>query len=144
LPNVRVTGATPPRSGSNRVMKIDGQDFLEKLAKFPANTFEAKFLRHAMQLGLVKGLVAEELRLLYRASFRAVLCNIAFNGLGGCHGQIKPELEFNRVRLETEFMAARLRFYSCAGWQHLQRTKRLEVQRTFLNVMVADENLRWK
>jgi hypothetical protein len=100
-------------------MITDGQLFLEKLAKFPPNTFEGKFLRKVTRLGLCDSMAAEELRLLYRASFRAVLCNIALNGLGGCAGLILPEAEFNRVRLEHDFMTFRNKFFACAGWQRL-------------------------
>ena len=124
-------------------MITDGQDFLEKLAKFPPDTFEAKFLRKTRRMGLCDTLAAEELRLLYRASFRALLCNIALNGLGGCEGLIRPEREVNRVRLEQDFMSFRNRFFACAGWQKLLSPKRERLERQFLTVAVAEENLAW-
>ena len=124
-------------------MITDGQAFLEKLGKFPSNTFEAKFLRSSLKMGLCKVLAAEEMRLLYRTAFRAVLCNIALNGLGGCGGLIRPEREINRVRLEQDFMAFRNRFFACAGWQNLRGPQRERIERQFLTVAVAEENLAW-
>jgi hypothetical protein len=124
-------------------MITDGQQFLEKLAKFPPNTFEGKFLRKVTRLGLCDSFAAEELRLLYRASFRAGLCNIALNGLGGCIGLIRPEGEFNRVRLEHDFMAFRNHFFACAGWQRLLGPQRERIEQQFLSVAVAEENLAW-
>jgi hypothetical protein len=124
-------------------MITDGQDFLQKLAKFPPNTFEAKFLRSARRMGLSEALEPEEIRLLYRASFRAVLCNIAINGLGGCGGLIRPEREANRVRLEQDFMAFRDKFFACTGWQGLLSVQRERIDQRFLTVAVAKENLAW-
>lgn len=122
-------------------MKLE--DFLEKLARFPANTFEARFLRAARSLRLDLTFSMEELRLLYRASFRAALCHVAFNGLGGCAGRIRPELERNRRRLEEEFMAAAARVYACAGWRHLTGSEQARLRQIFLTVLVTDENLAW-
>ncbi len=139
---VNPTGAlcdsVPERNGS-----MDRQDFLDKLARFPENSFEARFLRTARRLGLVSKFSTDELRLLYRASFRAVLCNIAFNGLGGCDGRIKPQQELNRVRLEEEFMAASARVYACMGWRRLATNEQARLAGLFLTVLVADENLAW-
>src|SRR5215469_13926650 len=103
-------------------MKADGQDFLEQLASFPPNTFEGRFLKTSIRLGLGSDLEASELAFLYHAAFRAALCNIAFNGRGGCNGEIKPEQEGSRTRLEHEFMIARDRFQSCSGWKGLRRS----------------------
>jgi hypothetical protein len=69
------------------------------------------------------------------------LCNIALNGLGGCGGRIKPEREPNRRRLEGEFMAARDKFYACAGWQVLSPFLRHPVQSIFLRIFVEEVNL---
>ncbi len=124
-------------------MMTGGQDFLEKLAKFPPRTFEARFLQRSLRLGLGKVLTPEEMRLLYRAAFRALLCNIAFNGLGGCDGLIRPERELNRVRLEQDFMAFRNRVYACTGWKRLRGLQRERIDREFLAVAVAAENLAW-
>ena len=81
--------------------------------------------------------------MLYRASFRAVLCNIAINGLGGCGGLIRPKLEPNRVRLEQDFMAFRDKFFACTGWQGLLSLQRERIDQRFLTVAVAKENLAW-
>src|SRR5690242_19993816 len=122
-------------------MKMDGQDFLEQLASFPPNTFEGRFLKTSIRLGLGGDLAADELSLLYRAAFRAALCNIAFNGLGGCDGQIRAEQEASRIRLEREFMIARDRLYTCAGWNALRSTQRNSVARILLQVRVEEKNL---
>jgi hypothetical protein len=124
-------------------MITDGQDFLRKLEQFPPRTFEARFLRNARRLRLHGALAGDEIRLLYRAAFRAVLCNIAINGLGGCKGLIRPEQEWNRVRLEQDFLALRNRFFACAGWQSLLGQERERIERQFLTVAVAEENLAW-
>lgn len=124
-------------------MITDGQEFLRKLEKFPPKSFEAKFLRNARRLGLHDALTGDEIRLLYRAAFRAVLCHIALNGLGGCKGLIRPDQEWNRVRLEQEFMAFRSRLFACAGWQSLLGHERERIERQFLTVEVEEENLAW-
>jgi hypothetical protein len=122
-------------------MKTDGQDFLEQLATFPPNTFEGRFLKSSIHFGLGADLAADELSLLYRAAFRAALCNIAFNGLGGCEGQINPEQEASRIRLEREFMIARDRVYACAGWKALRSSQRNSVEKVLLRVQVEERNL---
>lgn len=122
-------------------MKADGQDFLEQLSSFPTNTFEGKFLKTSIRIGLGPDLAADELSLLYRAAFRAALCNIAFNGLGGCDGQVKPEQEPSRIRLEREFMVARDRLYACVGWKTLRKSQKESVERILLQVRVAEKNL---
>src|SRR5215813_6170086 len=122
-------------------MKTDGQDFLEQLASFPTNTFEGKFLKTSMRLGLGTDLDADEFSLLYRAAFRAALCNIAFNGLGGCEGQVKPEQEGSRIRLECEYMIARDRFHASAGWKKLRKSQRNSIETILLQVQVEEKNL---
>lgn|SRR5690348_2650099 len=122
-------------------MKSDGQDFLEQLASFPPNTFEGRFLKTSLQFGLVNDLAAEELSLLYRAAFRAALCNIAFNGLGGCQGQIRPEQENCRIRLEQEFMLSRDRFHACPGWKTLRKSQKAAIERTLVKVAIDPQNL---
>ena len=126
---------------SKRRMKTDGQTFLENLAVSSTNRFEIRFSRVSLRLGLGEFLDAGELSLLYDAAFLGTLCNIAFNGLGGCEGEIKPERETARIMLEWEFMAARDRFFNSAGWQALPPSQRGPVQRIFLDVMVVEENL---
>ena len=122
-------------------MKTDGQDFLQQLASFPSNTFEGKFLKTSIRLGLGADFDADELGLLYRAAFRAALCNIAFNGLGGCNGDIKAEQEGSRLRLEREFMIARDRFYATCGWKVLGRSQKDSIETVLLRVLVEDRNL---
>ena len=122
-------------------MKTDGHDFLEQLTTFPPTSFEGRFLKTSTRLRLAAYLCAEELSLLYRAAFRAGLCNIAFNGFGGCDPGIKPEQEPNRRRLETEFMISRDKLFACCGWKGLPQPRKEAVNRTFLTVLVTDENL---
>ena len=122
-------------------MKTDGQEFLEQLESFAPNKFATRFSKHCTKLGLGAALDANELNLLYKAAFRATLCNIAINGLGGCEGKVKPEREVNRTRLEWQFMAARDQLYASRGWQLLSLAEKGSVGRVFLNVFVADYNL---
>ena len=71
-------------------MTKDGHVFLDALAEFPPRTFESNFSRISRRLGLGRLLSGTELNSLFQASFKAALCKIAFNGLGGCGGMIKP------------------------------------------------------
>ena len=122
-------------------MQTDGQDFLERLANVSPNGFERKFAETSNQLGLGGLLAADELNLLYEAAFYSTLCNIAFNGLGGCAGAIKPERESTRIKLEQGFMAARGNFFACRSWKKLHAEAKASVRRTFLNVFILEENL---
>ena len=122
-------------------MNIDGQTFLEQLASSPAKGFTPRFSRTSMRLGLGACLSGSELSLLHDAAFYATLCNIAFNGLGGCGGQIKPHREANRISLESRFMAAREQFLSCDGWHALSATQKESIHKIFLNIIVAENNL---
>jgi hypothetical protein len=83
----------------------------------------------------------DEVGLLYRAAFLARLCNIAFNGLGGCRDEIRPEKEPHRRKLEMDFMRARTALFASSGWQHLTAARKATVARVFLQVKVMDENL---
>jgi hypothetical protein len=122
-------------------MKADGKIFLENLAVSSTNRFEKRFSRVSLRLGLGEVLEACELSLLYEASFLATLCNIAFNGLGGCEGEIKPERENSRIMLEREFMTARDRFFNSSGWKALPESQRGSVQKIFLDVFVVSANM---
>jgi hypothetical protein len=122
-------------------MMTTGEDYLDELAGFPPKTFPRHFSRRAIRLRLGTALDGTELKWLYEAAFGATLCNIALNGLGGCGGEIKPEREPNRRRLEGEFMAARDKFYACAGWQVVSPFLRHPVQSTFLRISVDEVNL---
>jgi hypothetical protein len=122
-------------------MMTAGEEYLEELAGFPPKTFPTHFSRRATKLRLGTALDGTELKWLYEAAFGATLCNIAINGLGGCGGEIKPEREPNRRRLEGEFMAARDKFYACAGWQALPPFVRHPIQSTFLRISVNEDNL---
>ena len=122
-------------------MNNNGQEYLEQLASLPPNTFDSQFSRNASRLGLGGTLGRNELKLLYDAAFLAILCNIAFNGLGIYGGQIRPEKESTRTNLERQFMAARDVLYASPGWQLLSDAKRARTERLFLNVLVAEANL---
>ena len=120
---------------------MDSQDFSEELANCPGQGFKGKFGQITRRLRLHSGLSRSELSCLYDAAFLAALCNIAFNGLGGCGGEIRPEKERTRCRLEQAFMEARTSFYSCTGWKRLPAGRKKSINRVFLTVKVADENL---
>jgi hypothetical protein len=122
-------------------MKTTGNYFLESLANFPPNSFERSFSNLSLKLGLGSLLTHKDLNLLFEAAFYATLCNLAFNGLGGCGGAIKPERETHRTRLEWSFMAARNRFFACKGWKALSLARQASVKRLFLAVSVAEANL---
>jgi hypothetical protein len=122
-------------------MKTDGHTFLESIAGSSTNKFKVRFSMISTRLELGAALEARELSLLYEAAFLATLCNISFNGLGGCGGEIKPEREMVRTTLEREFMAARARLLSCAGLKQLSATLRGSIERIFLSVLVSEENL---
>jgi hypothetical protein len=124
-------------------MRTDGQSYLDLFAGLPVGQFERRFARILNRLGLGAALRGEELKLLYDAAYWAALCNIAMNGLGGCDGEIKPENEVNRLRLESSFMVARALFYATCGWQHLSDESKGSVELIFLRVRVNDENLGW-
>jgi hypothetical protein len=119
----------------------DGQAFLEYIAGSSTNKFEICFSKISSRLDLGKALDARELSLLYEAAFLATLCNISFNGLGGCGGEIKANRELIRIMLEREFMSARDRFFNCAGVDCLSAAQKASIERIFLKVQVADENL---
>jgi hypothetical protein len=119
----------------------DGHGFLKELASFPANTFEGRFFQCSTELDLGAALNESELMLLYEACFYATLCNISFNGLGGCGGAIKPERESNRRRLEQAFMGVREALYDSPGWTSLPDSTREYVQGRFLTVHVVPESL---
>jgi hypothetical protein len=121
-------------------MKTDGRNYLDLLGGPSRNGFERRFSKISMRLGLGKTLMGHEIRLLYEATFCATLCNIAFNGLGGCGGEIKPEQEANRRNLEREFMVARGKLYSSVGWEALLASVKGSVQRIFLSVIIAEAN----
>jgi len=122
-------------------MKTDGQAFLEYMEGASMTRFELRFSRISMRLDLGAALDARELSLLYEAAFLATLCNISFNGLGGCEGEIKPDREFIRTLLEREYMRARSLFFGCKGIGGLSKSQRQSVQAIFLKVCVADQNL---
>jgi hypothetical protein len=134
-----------PRSGNLSSKKLDmktnGQKFIEQLAGFPPRSFESKFSKIATRLHLAPALDRAELECLFEAALLAILCNISFNGLGGCGGIIKPDRETNRIRLEREFMAACDKLYAAAGWKALPPFVRHPIQTHLLHVSVHEENL---
>ncbi len=115
--------------------------------EFPGETlydqgkFEKLFSSVAAKLKLDEKLQQNELRLLRRAFFQAFVCNVAFNGLGGCQGKIRPDRELNRIRLEQTFMRARARLYACRGWQRLPCRARQRLEATLLRVEISEDNL---
>ena len=122
-------------------MNVTGQEFLDGLSGFPPRTFESNFSRISTRLGLGAVLTGAELDLLLKAAFGAALCNIAFNGQGGCGGRIKPSRERNRRKLEIEFMTARDRFQASPGWKKLPKWQRSSVEQVFLRVSVNEKHL---
>lgn len=122
-------------------MDSDSQDFFEETANCSRTGFKTKFGRIARRLGLNVGLNREELSRLYEAAFLAALCNISFNGLGGCGGMIKPEKEPTRCKLEQSFMDARNNFYRSAGWKQLVAARRKFIETVLLTVAVDEQNL---
>ena len=122
-------------------MKTGGQNFLDHLAGPECGDFARRFSKISTELGLGKTLMEDELGFLYEATFRATLCNIAFNGQGGFAGEIKDEREANRMKLEQGFMAARETLYGSAGWEVLPASVKGSIKNIFLRVLVAEENL---
>jgi hypothetical protein len=126
----------------NKTMEPDSQESFEDLASDSQRLgFKTRFRRIAGGLGLNIGLNQNELARLYEAAFLAALCNISFNGLGGCGGTIQPEKEPTRWRLEQAYMDACQKFYRCKGWKALTPAQRKSVCAVFLAVEVSDENL---
>jgi hypothetical protein len=122
-------------------MEADSQDFFEDLSNCSREGFRSKFAQTSRRMGLKSGLNRDELSRLYEAAFMAALCNISFNGLGGCGGEIKPEKEPTRRRLEQAFMEAQDNFYRSVGWKTLPPSRKTSIQAAFLTVLVDEENL---
>jgi hypothetical protein len=122
-------------------MDTDGQSFLDQLANSSGNGFAVRFSRISTRLGLGVYLNGNEVSLLYEAAFYATLCNIAFNGLGGCGGKIKREKEQVRIGIEREFMTARNKLLATAGWQGLMPSQKESIRNIFLRVSVRVANL---
>ena len=122
-------------------MASDGQKYLPQAVEVLPPAFQDKVREIAARLDLDKWLDETELNALSQAAYYGTLCNIAFNGLGGCQGEIRPDREGNRMRIEREFMAARNRLWETAGWQALPEIKKGPAHRIFLNVYVVEGNL---
>jgi hypothetical protein len=116
-----------------------GQVFLAQLARLPADTFEHRFGETSTSLGLGLLLNRNELILLYEAALRATLCNVVINRLAD--GKLVPAEEPSRIRSEREFMLAREIFYASPGWQNLPLPKQWAIDRTLLQVSVAESRL---
>jgi hypothetical protein len=127
----------------NDQLNTSGQEFVSLLASFPKNTFESSFARSATRLELAIELDRDELALLFDAALRARVCYIAFNGLGGCRGEIKPEREVHRIQLERDYMAARDAFFATSGWQSLLPARRGMIHSAFLEVSIRPDRLAW-
>jgi hypothetical protein len=125
------------------LMNMDGdnQDFSEELDSCSRPGFRKRFGQIVGRMGLDSGLERRELSRLYEAAFLAALCNISFNGMGGCAGEIRPEKEPTRRRLEQAFMSARDNFFGSPGWKALPRAQRKAIEVVFLTVFVAESNL---
>lgn len=124
-------------------MKNPAQEFLQELGNLPPESFENRFSRASNQLGLGAEFTRNELTLLFEATFRATLCNLAINGFGALAGKIVREQESNRCKLERDFMVARDMFYASPGWQTLDPAEQETVEKVFLGVMVAEHKLAW-
>jgi hypothetical protein len=120
---------------------MDAPNFLEDLARLPADTFESRFSKVAVELGLGALFDGNELKLLYDAALCASLCNLAFNGSEASGGEIRPEHEAQRRKLEGDFMVAREIFWASPGWQTLSDSEREPIEQHFLRVLVAEEKL---
>jgi hypothetical protein len=143
-PNLLLAERTGSIQGSSPLplnMDSDSQDFFEELASCSRTGFKTRFSRTARRLGLNRGLSRGELARLYEAAFIAALCNISFNGLGGCGGEIRPDKEQTRCRLEQSFMDACDNFYRSPGWKVLKPAQKKSIHSIFLSVSVSEENL---
>ena len=103
--------------------------------------FQRRFDSICARLFLAEHMRGEELGFLCVAAFYAMLCNIAFNGLGGCKGEIKRERERHRIGLERGFMSARDRVYGADGWKDVPEFTRISVERLLLKISVLEDNL---
>lgn len=124
-------------------MKNPAQDFLQELGNLPPDSFESRFSRASTQLGLAGELTRNELTLLFEATFRATLCNLAINGLGALAGKILPDQEPSRFKLERDFMVARDILFASPGWQTLELSEQETLEKVFLSVVVKEEKLAW-
>jgi hypothetical protein len=124
-------------------MITDGQKFLLELVELPLETYEHFFAERAWRLGLGAVFDRNDLRLLYEASLCAASCNYAFNECCRCGFSSAVQHEPHRTRLEYDYMAARDLFYASPGWQNLAESKRAQVEQSFLNVSVRDDQLAW-
>ena len=117
----------------------DNHDSSGEDTLYDQGNFEKLFC--SIAIALKDQMDRHELGLLRQTFIRAYLCNIAFNGLGGCNGTIKPERERNRIALEQTFMIARDRLSASRGWKRLPSVVRQRLERTLLRVEVKEENL---
>ena len=133
--------AGEPRKPTYPRMNSDSNEFSEELTSCTREGFEAKFARIAHQMKLDGALKRQELARLSEAAFLAALCNIAFNGLGGCSGTTSPDKEITRRNLELAYMDARHNFQRSSGWKKLSAAQNESIYRVFLKVIVEDQNL---
>src|SRR5262249_10325266 len=140
----QLTGTPYLQLEANRSLhhvNANGHSYLEVLAGYPSETFEKRFSRTAIGLGLGKLMNAHDLHRLYEAAFMSGLCHSAFKGLGGCHHAVRSDRERNRIALEREFMAARDILSACESWKNLNPILRELIKKIFLTVAVAEQNL---
>lgn len=120
---------------------MNGQQFLQKLAEFPFDSFEYYFSQIADSLCLGDAMSAGELGRLSDAALLARRCNVAFNRLEGSYEEIKPERELNHILLEQKFMASKAKLCDCSGWNFLSRFQRETAAHFFLEVSVTENHL---
>ena len=128
--------------GSQSPTEMDGHGFLALLTGRGKTSFTSNFARICTNLGLGGLFTADELKQLYAAAVFATLCSIAFNGLGGCRGEIKPELELQRIVLEQDFMEAKADLFATSGWRALNRELKQKAEDIFLRVVVDERNFK--
>jgi len=122
-------------------MKNPSQQFLRELGSLPPDSFEGRFSQASNQLDLARTLSRNELALLFEASLKANSCNLVINTPGDLRERNLQEA--NCSRLELEFMVARDILYASPGWQTLESEEKEAIEKVFLGIAVADEQLAW-
>jgi hypothetical protein len=114
---------------------------INEIRTFVTLEFSRRFSQLANKLALADYLTCSEFSAARNAGFYAALCRIAFNGLGGCAGQIKPGMEYSRTRLERKFMVEREKLLKSEGWHQLPPFTRDSAEAILLSVTVSEVNL---
>jgi hypothetical protein len=119
---------------------VDCDENINQVHAFVTPGFSRRFSELANKLMLADYFTCSELSALRSAAFYAALCRIAFNGLGGCGGVIKPQLEPNRTRLERRFMVERDKVLTSNGWRQLPKFTRDTAEAILLSVSINEGN----